>query len=58
MNELKIRIEDRIYTVSIPYGYTDIGRLTWKDEKPGVYATNPKGKQRWFRAVQKAGRPA
>lgn len=57
MNELKLRIEDRIYTVEIPEGYTDIGRLTWKDNAPGVYAHNPKGKARFFRAKQKNGRP-
>ena len=56
--ELKIKIEDREYTAIIPEDYTDITRLTWRNERPGVYATNPRGKQRWFRAVQiKQGRP-
>lgn len=57
MQEFKLRIEDRIYTVEMPVGYTDIGRLTWVNEKPGVFAVNPRGQRRWFRAKQKNGRP-
>ena len=45
-----ITIDDEKYVIEVPEGYTDITRVLWKDNRPGIYATNPHGKQRWFRA--------
>lgn len=43
-----IKIDDLEYKQEVPAGYTNIGRLTYKDGKAGVYATNSHGKRRFF----------
>lgn len=45
-----IMIDDIEYKIEVPAGYSDIGRLTYKDGKAGVYGTNLHGKRRFFPA--------
>lgn len=45
-----IKIDDIEFRLEVPAGYSDIGRLTYKDGKAGVYATNSHNKRRFFPA--------
>lgn len=52
--QIELKIDYTDYIVNIPDDYTDIGRLTYKGNRPGVYATNQQGKRRFFYASRVA----
>lgn len=45
-------INDEKWTVEVPEGYTSKGRLAWRSNRPGCWAKNPAGKDKWVLATQ------
>ena len=48
---IKFVIDGQSWTVLVPEGYTSKGRLAWKAERPGVWAYNLAGKDRFILAT-------
>ncbi len=48
----RLMIDDYEYKIEIPESYFEPSRLTYVRNRAGMYATNPKGKRRFFPATR------